>query len=812
MKTPIHVLAAVAAPILSLCAAAPDFEQEVRPILKANCISCHNKTTTKAELNLETPELMLKGGENGAAITPGKSPDSLLIKTALHQEDPHMPPKGNKVGAVELNEAQIKVLREWIDAGAKPSPKRDRVIAWEPLPAAFKGIYSIALTPDGDWAACSRGGQIFIYHVPTQSLVTRLTDEALIKSGLYKNPGVAHSDIIPALAFSPDGKTLASGSYREIKLWSREDIKPSRTLPANTAPPAAHPNPPADAAKTATIGDRKLTVEKGGLVRMTKAADNALIREFKAESDVLALAMTVDGSRLAAARADKTIRLWNGADGALIATLKGNRTTDEMAAQRTRFAAFLAEETTYHKDRLKAAEADRQKLLDRVKKTNEEIKTADAAIAPKQKSLADAAKADADAAKAAKDSDAPLAFGPPPAAVAKGIKEAHDKSADAAKKLQEAGIDLKRAKENAEHQRLELRLANEAVQKQDKAIELVKREVAGAEQLQAAAEKEKQTAIAAAANSQRASRVLAFSPDGKMLAAAAEDGSIRLWSAITGAAIHTLKPVGMPPSAAVALEWSRKTPDDAGELLATWPDGAGVAWNMNADWEWRRTLGGDRASPMNDRVNALRFSPDGKRLAAGSGEASRSGDVTIWEVATGKLAKSLPELHRDSVLSLDFSPDGKLLATGGADRAVKVLDTSTWKMSRLFEGHSGHVLGVAWRHEGRTLASAGAEGVVKIWDYLTGDRRKNLDGWEGEVTSIQFAGFSPTFAASSADKRVRLRPETGGEGIEMKGSADFMQAAAVSADGQVVIGGGSDGVLRVWDGETGKQAAEFAAP
>ena len=56
----------------------PEFYQDVYPFLKANCISCHNKTTTKAGLNMETPELMIQGGDSGPSIVPGKSAESLL--------------------------------------------------------------------------------------------------------------------------------------------------------------------------------------------------------------------------------------------------------------------------------------------------------------------------------------------------------------------------------------------------------------------------------------------------------------------------------------------------------------------------------------------------------------------------------------------------------------------------------------------------------------------------------------------------------------------------------------------------------------
>jgi len=166
-------------------------------------------------------------------------------------------------------------------------------------------------------------------------------------------------------------------------------------------------------------------------------------------------------------------------------------------------------------------------------------------------------------------------------------------------------------------------------------------------------------------------------------------------------------------------------------------------------------------------------------------------------------------VHKDTIFALDFSPDSKYLASGGADKSVRVLDTSTWRPIKLMEGHTSHVLGLSWRHEGRTLASAGAEGTIKIWDFLTGDRKRNIDGWEGEVTGVQFAGYSGNMITSSADKRIRLVPDTGGELRAFAGCEDFMQGAAISADGRIVVAGGIDGVLRVWDGTTGNALAAF---
>src|SRR5215467_12320999 len=69
-----------------------DFESEILPFLKQSCLACHNQTKAKADLVLETPQTILKGGESGAAVVPGKPSESLLLKVASHLEKPFMPP------------------------------------------------------------------------------------------------------------------------------------------------------------------------------------------------------------------------------------------------------------------------------------------------------------------------------------------------------------------------------------------------------------------------------------------------------------------------------------------------------------------------------------------------------------------------------------------------------------------------------------------------------------------------------------------------------------------------------------------------
>ena len=257
------------------------------------------------------------------------------------------------------------------------------------------------------------------------------------------------------------------------------------------------------------------------------------------------------------------------------------------------------------------------------------------------------------------------------------------------------------------------------------------------------------------------------------------------------------------------------------ELIAEQDSGPPLAWSTtngkpiapgstSSTWTLERTFGtGDGRSQITDRANSLAFSPDGKTLAIGSGEPSRSGDITLWDMATGKLTTNYAERHLDSVFALDFSPDGKLLASGGADKAVRITDLSTGKVVKVFEGHTHHVLGVSWRADGRLLASSGADNVVKVWDWTTGDRRKSVDGWDKEVTGIHYLGAADQIATSAGDTKLRLINSDGGEVKQLAGATAFLQSLATTKSGDLILGGDQDGNLREWDVATAKEIAVF---
>lgn len=956
------------------------FEKEILPIFKNNCLACHNKTTTKADLVLETPPDILKGGESGTAVVPKRSGDSLLLKVASHQVKPMMPPKNNKVEASDLTPEELGLIKLWIDQGAKGEVRGTGPIVWQSLPEGLNPIFAVALTSDGQFAACGRANQIFIYRIPTKQLVTRLTDPQLLNAGISGEPGVAHRDLVNSLAFSPDGTVLASGGYREVKLWRRpKDVqkfdlssiarqavlvvavspdgkwlatgcddgsirlwnpatgKSTRKLSGHkravnglSFSPDGSKLVSGSADKTISVWDlakgkvicrsqtsmevnavtwvldgkqivsgspdclirvwyvdlakRELTTLKkikghegpvtslaalppngaqvisgsgDGTIRQWNLEDGQLIRKMKHAGPVAAVAVRSDGKRFASAGLNNIAKLWD-AEGKEIAEVRGDRYARELLAAKERELNFANSEVSYRKSAFQTATNAHKTQLERVKKATETLEAAEKAYGEKKTSVVNATEAKATAekslaelaeikqvteaheaaekasahaatelkiakekpspdeavvdklapeadAKAKAAADAKSVVEKLPAEAKEKLKSARDKFAATTKALTDAEAALKKAelpKANAEH---ELELATKAAAKTEEAVTAAKAAIQSAEELQKQSDAAVQAAKKYSTESEKPLRMLAFSPDNLLLATVGDDQQAHTWSADNGDAIETFKG-HKSPVFAVAFA-------DSGTLVSGAADRNAVIWDLNPGWTLERTIGtGDPTSPISDRVNTVRFSPDGKSLATGGGEPTRGGDIKIWQVADGKLMQSFTNVHSDTVFSLDFSADGKYLASGAADKFAKVLDLTTGKVVKTFEGHTHHVLGVTWKRDGRILASAGADNVIKVWDFVSGERKKTIEGFGKEVTSIAFIGNTDQTLASSGDHQVRLVSDNGEKIRSFEGGADFINSASSTPDGRIVIAGGQDSVLRVWNGSNADVVATFAPP
>jgi len=208
-------------------------------------------------------------------------------------------------------------------------------------------------------------------------------------------------------------------------------------------------------------------------------------------------------------------------------------------------------------------------------------------------------------------------------------------------------------------------------------------------------------------------------------------------------------------------------------------------------------------------VNALAFRPDGLRLASGSGEPTRGGEVRVWDPATGRHLYGFTNVHSDAVLALAWSPDGSRLATGGADRFARVIDVADGRIVASLEGHTGHVLAVSWRADGRVLATGSADLAVKFWTLGSADRAKTVTGFGKEIVAVCHLGTGGDVVAVPGEADFVRVTEAGEKPSTLPGSREFQHAAAVSYDGRWLLAGGQDGVLRAWDVEARKVRREL---
>lgn len=285
-------------------------------------------------------------------------------------------------------------------------------------------------------------------------------------------------------------------------------------------------------------------------------------------------------------------------------------------------------------------------------------------------------------------------------------------------------------------------------------------------------------------------RLACLEADGRLVVLGGADGHPRLtWDGV--------RPGGRGTAAFV----------DATRLLVAGAAAPAAIWRVTEPWSLERTIGGEGTAPAADdeptgppidRVTAIAFSPDGGLVAAGSGRASRSGEIKLWRVGDGVLVRSLTQPHSDTVMALAFSRRGDLLASGAADRFLRVHAVSDGTLVRSYEGHTGHVLGVAWQANGRRLASGGADNTVKLWNYASGEQQRTIVVGKKEVTAVAFVASSEEVLVAAGDPLLRLyNAATGALVREFRDPGTFPQAAAASFP--FATAGCLDGRLRIWD-------------
>jgi WD40 repeat protein len=276
-----------------------------------------------------------------------------------------------------------------------------------------------------------------------------------------------------------------------------------------------------------------------------------------------------------------------------------------------------------------------------------------------------------------------------------------------------------------------------------------------------------------------------FSPDGRRLVSASEDQTIRIWDVAKRQPLATLQ------KHAKGVRSLAFSPDGRHLASASYDNQAKV-WDLETGDV--RTLD-ERAGWL----NSVAFSPDGKLLAAVSNYS-----VNVWNVASGKLEFRLGE-HGWTVSSVAFSPDGQSLAVGSWDQTIElwaISDPRHPEKVHTLHGHPGRIRSVVFSPDGKLLASASNDATVRLWDARAGRELLALHGHTDKVHSIAFSPDGNLLASASQDQTVKLwNPKTGKELLSLRGHAGLVRCVAFSPDGKllaVASGDASQGEVRLW--------------
>ncbi len=280
-----------------------------------------------------------------------------------------------------------------------------------------------------------------------------------------------------------------------------------------------------------------------------------------------------------------------------------------------------------------------------------------------------------------------------------------------------------------------------------------------------------------------------FSKDGRRMLTGSLDQSAILWEVETGRQLHVYN------QHHAAINGVAFSPDEKSMLIGC---GDQTARLLSVE-----TGGEIYKWPHDGWVSSVAFSPDGKTAATGS----MDGKVRLWNVANGQLAREMKGNTRE-VLSVKFSPDGSRVVSSGGDGEAFAADAKSGDVLCVFKGHAAQATGIAVSPRGNMVFASGGDNTVRAW--MTGNGRSindySITRRNAPFLCVAFSQDGTTYATGSADGSAQLWDvkalALAGPFSGFFGEEKNVTRLAVSRDGRLLVSASVDGPLKVWDTST----------